>query len=67
MTSGKLKTARYSANGIMKNRIWFVPPTMPRFMPSTLPSACMSASSVNMVVVMGTAKNEYGSVNHRRA
>ena len=39
---------------------------MPRLTPSMLPSARMSDSSVNMAVVMGTARNEYGSVNHRR-
>ena len=44
-----------------------MPDTMPRFTPSMFPSACISESSVNMAVVMGTAKNEYGSVNHRRA
>ena len=56
VTSGNENTMRYMANGIMKNRIWFVPPMMPRFTPSMLFSACMSASSVNMAVVMGTAK-----------
>ena len=57
VTSGSANTMRYSAKGIMKNRIWFVPPMMPRFTPSASPSACMSASSVNMAVVMGTARN----------
>ena len=57
VTNGSANTMRYSAKGIMKNRIWFVPPTMPRFTPSASPSACMSASSVNMAVVMGTARN----------
>ena len=56
--SGSENTMRYSAKGIMKKSIWFVPLTMPRFTPLALPSACMSASSVNMAVVMGTARKE---------
>ncbi|CVH80173.1 hypothetical protein BN3658_02738 [Coriobacteriaceae bacterium CHKCI002] len=57
VTSGMANTMRYSAKGIMKKSIWFVPLTMPRFTPCVFPSACISASSVNMVVVMGTARN----------
>ena len=49
---------RYRAKGTVKNRIWLVPDTIPRLTPSTSPSARISESSVNIVVVMGTTRNE---------
>lgn len=53
--------------GIMRKRICRVPSMMPAMTPRVFPSACMSDSSVNSVVVTGTARNEYGNVNHSRA
>ncbi len=53
--------------GTMRNRICRVPSMMPATTPRTFPSACISESSVNSVVVTGTARKEYGKVNHSRA
>ena len=53
-------------NGTEKNRIWLVPEAMPRVNEPLSPRAQLSESSVNIAVVIGTVRMEYGRVYHRR-
>ena len=54
--SGMEKAMRYMPKGTMKKRIWLMPETTPRLKPSMSSCAKRSESSVNMAVVMGTAR-----------
>ena len=54
-------------NGTIEKKFCWVPEMMVRRTAASSRSATMPASSVNSVVVTGTARNAYGSVNHWRA
>ena len=61
------KTTRYMAKGTSMKRILPVPLARPRTKLGRSSRATEVESSVNMAVVLGMAKTEYGSMYHMRA
>ena len=61
------KAMRYMANGMSRKRICPQPLAMPSMNLAILPLATNDESSVNIAVVMGMAKTEYGRMYQMRA